>query len=408
MRTKIIRCACCHDRMFIDEAQYTDKRGSFICEKCYLKNKLEVEKKSVVGDVPDYTIPLGTKGVPIRNHYDSLTEYAIDYLYAVVGSDLHLKAGAYPVFRKGGRLYRISDEKLTDADIVKITKKYYKGFGNVATKSLSLDFSFYYKDARFRANFFHDNNGSCLALRLIKLFSLDFNKLGLPEIIKDIATKRSGLILVTGPTGSGKTTSLAAVINYLNTHSSNHIITLEDPIEYIHENLGCIISQREIGRDVDTYENGIIELLREDPDIVMIGEMRDKASIESTLRAVETGHIVFSTLHTRGSVSTITRIVDTFPAIEQDAIRSQLANCLLACLSQQLVPAKTKGEVCLATELMINNTPISSAIRTNKLTMIPSLIQMGQAEGMHTMRASLDKLLNAGKIDQKFHDEYMI
>ena len=228
--------------------------------------------------------------------------------------------------------------------------------------------------------------------------------------MKEIAVKKSGLILITGPTGSGKTTTLTCLIDYMNKTMNRHIITLEDPIEFIHQNNTCLISQREIGRDSKTYEDAVVESLREDPDVIMIGEMRDPRSIESALRAAETGHIVLSTLHTRDSVSTINRIVDIFPAEQQSQIRTQLAMSLLCVISQQLISSVNEDELVLATEVMVCNNAIRAIIRESesRLHMLPTTLQMSSSEGMYTMKSSLEKLYADGRITETSMYEYMI
>lgn len=352
-------------------------------------------------DSNGYNIP------PITDCPDRITYYIV-YTILVGASDLHLNTKAFPFIRKCGKLYKIDDYRLTSEEIFDFIKRKYKNPIKITDSMEVYDFIVEFQSARFRCNAFSDANGWCISFRLLALPSTDFDELGIPNILKEIVAKRSGLILITGPTGSGKTTTLTCLIDYMNKTMNRHIITLEDPIEFIHQNNTCLISQREIGRNSKTFENAVIESLREDPDVIMIGEMRDPRSIEAALRAAETGHIVLSTLHTRDSVSTINRIVDIFPSEQQSQIRTQLAMSLLCVISQQLITSVKEDELVLATEVMVCNNGIRAIIRESRLHMIATTLQTSSGEGMYTMKTSLESLYKKRRITEASMYEYMI
>ena len=365
-----------------------------------------------LGHREDARLRFNPNGYDIPNMIDfpDKISYYIAYTILVGASDLHLKTKAFPFIRKCGKLYKIDDYRLTSEEIFDFIKRKQKNVLEITESTEVYDFTVEFQSARFRCNAFSDANGWCISFRLLALPSTDFDELGIPNILKEIAVKKSGLILITGPTGSGKTTTLTCLIDYMNKTMNRHIITLEDPIEFIHQNNTCLISQREIGRDSKTYEDAVVESLREDPDVIMIGEMRDPRSIESALRAAETGHIVLSTLHTRDSVSTINRIVDIFPAEQQSQIRTQLAMSLLCVISQQLISSVNEDELVLATEVMVCNNAIRAIIRESesRLHMLSTTLQMSSSEGMYTMKSSLEKLYADGRITETSMYEYMI
>ncbi|MCS7284825.1 MAG: type IV pilus twitching motility protein PilT, partial [Hydrogenobacter thermophilus] len=262
-----------------------------------------------------------------------------------------------------------------------------------------VDFSFGVKDiGRFRSNVFFQRNSIAGAFRRLPYKIMSVKELGLTEKVLELCHKSMGLILVTGPTGSGKTTTLASLINYINENFPYHIITIEDPIEYVFQHKKSIVNQREIGEDVDSFASALRAALREDPDVILVGEMRDLETIEIALRAAETGHLVFGTLHTNTAISTITRIIDVFPPSQQEQIRIQLSFVLQGVISQRLLPKVGGGRV-LAYELMIPNTAIRNLIRENKLQQVYAMMQSGQAEtGMQTMNQSLASHYRAGLI----------
>lgn len=335
-------------------------------------------------------------------------ERYIEYAYTNAASDLHLKARNNPYARKLGKLYPIDDAVICDQDIIDLNNKYSdKKIGPLDQTRVN-DFSFDYKDVRFRANVYHDYNGFCISLRQLKLFSTDLSVLGVPESIKELVSKPSGLLLITGPTGTGKSTTLAALIDYLNNNSNKHIITVEEPIEYVFAANKSLITQREVGTDALSFESAIVDAVREDPDVIIIGEMRDRNSIEAALVAAETGHLVLSTLHTRNATSTITRIIDMFPSEKQNQILSQLSTSLIGVLSQQLLPNVDYTKLHLATEYMIVNNAISSNIKQNKTQMIANMIELGKKDGMHLMEDSINELHRNGLISDETVLRYRI
>jgi twitching motility protein PilT len=268
-------------------------------------------------------------------------------------------------------------------------------------KNLELDFSFGIKGlARFRANVFYSKASVAAVFRQIPSLIPDFKALGLPNVLLDMTDVSNGLILVTGPTGSGKSTTLAALIDRLNTKEAGHIITLEDPIEFVHLHKTSLVNQREIGADTLSFKNGLKSLLRQDPDIVLVGELRDVETIEAALTIAETGHLVFGTLHTNSAVQTLNRIINVFPSDQQDQIRTLLSFVLQGVVAQQLIPKSfTKGRAAVQ-EILVPNSAIRNLIRENKMHQIYSSMQIGQDKsGMQTMNQALSKLVKGGIID---------
>lgn len=314
-------------------------------------------------------------------------------------SDLHLSVGTPPCLRIHGRMTPVEGEPLspedTEALMEGITSEHMRH--RLKTRG-GADFAFAYEDkARFRVSVFKAKGNYGIVLRQIPndLFSLA--EIGLPENIKGLLKKPRGLILVTGPTGSGKSTTLASMVRWINENREGHIITVEDPIEYRHDHLNCIITQREVGIDVPDFAEAIRTGLRQDPDVILVGEMRDLETIEAAIAAAETGHLVFGTLHTTGAARTVDRIVDAFPAQVKEQIRTQLASSIVAVISQVLIPKIGGGRVA-AFEIMVTTHSISQLIRDNKTFRIPSDIQTGGKLGMITLDASLMALVNQGKI----------
>ncbi len=324
-------------------------------------------------------------------------------------SDVHLKPGLPPMLRKAGILTPAEFPAITGEDVLHFLQEN-TGVDIQALRSgcQAADFSFSIGDIRLRGNAYKDNTGICAAFRLLTLVDANWQELGIPEVLKTLSQRNSGLILITGPTGSGKTTTLTYLLEYINQTQKKHIITLEDPIEFIHFSQNSIFSQREIGRDTLSYDRALTEALREDPDIIMVGEMRDRDSIEAALRAAETGHLVLSTLHTKGAANSITRIIDVFPESQQNQIRTQLSMTLLCVVSQQLCPGTQPGTRHLATEVMVATHPIRAMIKQDKVHQLSSTIQTSRADGMHTMQHALETLLRAGKITKETHDNYQI
>ena len=310
-------------------------------------------------------------------------------------SDLHLVAGSEPQVRIDGKLIPLNLPKLTGSEIQDlcysiITDKQKKEF----EENFELDFSFSFQnEARFRANYYKTLGSVAAAFRIIPSKVPSIDELGAPLIFKEIIKREKGLILVTGPTGSGKSTTLAAMLNEINETEHKHIITIEDPVEFLHENKKALFSFRELGTDTKSYATALKYALREDPDVILIGEMRDQETIQAALTAAETGHLVFGTLHTSSAPQTINRIIDVFPAEAQSQIRAQLSTSLVAVISQALLPKIEGGRIAVH-EIMINNPAIANLIRENKIHQIYSQMQLNQQQtGMQTQTKELQKLL---------------
>jgi twitching motility protein PilT len=318
-------------------------------------------------------------------------------------SDLHLVAGCQPALRVNGRIVRVK----TDVLPKEMTRKLCYSVLSDAQKSKfeethELDFSFDVKNlARFRANYFFQKNSVSGVFRRVPMAIPKFQDLGLPQAISDLTNLPHGLVLVTGPTGSGKSTTLASMVDKINTERFGHIITLEDPIEFLHTHKNCIVNQREVGSDTSAYKAAMKYLLRQDPDVCLLGEMRDLETIEAALTVAETGHLVFATLHTNSAVQTINRIVSVFPGEQQERIRVLLSFVLQAVISQRLVPSLQGGRVA-AIEFLQMTPSVRHLIRDDKLHQIPGMMQVGQDKsGMMTMNQSLLNLVLKRRIDVK-------
>ncbi|MDI6890444.1 MAG: type IV pilus twitching motility protein PilT [Thermodesulfovibrionales bacterium] len=316
-------------------------------------------------------------------------------------SDLHITTGSPPRLRIDGKLVPIDHPPLTPAD----TKALCYSILTDAQKhkyeeNNELDLSFAIKGvSRFRANIFMQRGAVAGAFRTIPFEIRGFKELGLPDIVNDILKKSSGLILVTGPTGSGKSTTLAAMVDRINSERSAHIVTIEDPIEYLHQHKKCLINQREVTADTASFETALRYVLRQDPDVVLIGEMRDLETIEAALKVSETGHLTLATLHTNSAVQTINRIIDVFPPHQQEQVRVQFSFVLEGILAQQLIPKKSGQGRVLAIELLIPNPAIRNLIREDKIHQVYSMMQTGQAKfGMQTMNQSLYDLYSKGLV----------
>lgn len=325
-----------------------------------------------------------------------MLEYAIERK----ASDLHISPGLPPVLRIQGSLVPMENDVLTEDDTENFVR-------NVLTeKQLETLFSKGDVDAsiscqnnnRLRLNAFKQKNSYSISFRLVKPEIPDFNALGLPPVVLELAKITKGLILVTGPTGTGKSTTLASMIDWINQNRDTHVITLEEPIEYVHKHKKSIVHQREIGTDALSFSSGLRAALRQDPDVILIGEMRDLESISIALTAAETGHLVLSTLHTIGAAKTIDRIIDVFPPHQQPQIRVQLSVVIQAVISQQLIPGLNGGERIPAVEVMISNPAIRNLIRENKTHQVFNSIQTGSKSGMQTMDNSLFELYRKKKI----------
>ena len=316
-------------------------------------------------------------------------------------SDLHLSAGLPPMIRVDGDVRRINVPPLEHRQVHSLVYDIMNDHQRKELEeNLEVDFSFEVPNlARFRVNAFHQNRGVAAVFRTIPSLVLSLDELGAPEIFRQISEYPRGLVLVTGPTGSGKSTTLAAMVDYINESFHHHILTIEDPIEFVHENKRCLINQREVHRDTLGFSNALRSALREDPDIVLVGEMRDLETIRLALTAAETGHLVFGTLHTSSAAKTIDRIIDVFPGAEKDMVRSMLSESLRAVISQTLLKRVGGGRVA-AHEIMIGIPAIRNLIREDKIAQMYSVIQTGMIHGMQTMDQCLKQLVARGLVTQ--------
>ncbi|GAA0789897.1 type IV pilus twitching motility protein PilT [Marinobacterium sediminicola] len=321
-------------------------------------------------------------------------------------SDLHLTAGMPPMIRVDGDVRRI---KLPALDHKQVHTLVYDIMNDKQRKeyeeNYEADFSFEVpKLARFRVNAFNQHRGAAAVFRTVPSKVLTMEDLDMGKVFKDLSEQARGLVLVTGPTGSGKSTTLAAMIDYINDTRSDHILTIEDPIEFVHESKKCLINQREVHRDTHSFSNALRSALREDPDVILVGEMRDLETIRLALTAAETGHLVFGTLHTTSAAKTIDRIIDVFPAAEKDMVRSMLSESLQGVISQTLLK-RVKGGRVAAHEIMIGTPAVRNLIREDKVAQMYSAIQTGAAYGMKTLDQSLTELMQKGIISRELARE---
>jgi len=316
------------------------------------------------------------------------------------GSDLHLSAGEPPMIRINGDMTAVKSPPMDDKQLQDMV---YDIMDDNQRKTfeehLELDFSFELQGvARYRVNAFKQKRGMSAVFRVIPDEILTLDDLKCPEIFKDIAMTPRGICLVTGPTGSGKSTTLAAMIDYRNEREKGHILTIEDPIEFVHYSKNSLVSQRELGPHTHSFENALRSALREDPDVILVGELRDLETIRLALTAAETGHMVFGTLHTSSAPKTIDRIIDVFPAAEKEMVRAMLSESLRSVISQALIKTADGQSRLAAHEIMIGTPAIRNLIRENKVPQMTSVIQTGQRDGMQTLDACLQKLVNSGRI----------
>ena len=325
-------------------------------------------------------------------------------------SDLHIQYGLSPILRIDGALVPMSSYKPLNEEMLRdlIFSTLDEDQQKIYLKDKEFDYSFSFGDiARFRVNAFHERGKMAAAFRLIPNQIRSIGELGMPAVVESFAEYPRGLVLVTGPTGSGKSTTLAALVDKINHEKSRHIVTIEDPIEYTHKSQRSVVAQREVHYDTFSFGVALRSVLREDPDVVLIGEMRDLETIQAAITIAETGHLVFATLHTNSAAQSIDRIIDVFPAHQQPQVRSQLSNMLMAVCSQRLVPAIGGGRV-VAAEILIANPGIRALIREGKTYQIDTAIQTGAAEGMQTMDRTLAKLVQAGTISYDAARDYAV
>ncbi len=331
-----------------------------------------------------------------------LMERLLETVFTLKASDLHISVGQPPVLRVHGRLRRLETKILEPDDTMALMKSITPDRCQQELQERGgADFGFAYADkCRFRVAIFKQKGNVSIVCRRIPSQFFTFEQLRMPDAIRRLITRPRGLLLVTGPTGSGKTTSLASMINFINDNYDRHIITIEDPIEYYHTHKRSTVNQREIGVDVPSFKEALRRALRMDPDVILVGEMRDLETIHAALEAAETGHLVFATLHTSGAASTINRIVDVFPKEQQDQIRTQLSTALIGVLSQALLPKKPEG-VIAAYEMMVVTPAIQNLVRENKVYRIDSSIQTGRKHGMFLLDESLFKLWKEGLCEKE-------
>ena len=315
-------------------------------------------------------------------------------------SDFHIRSGWPIAFRQTGEIHKVPDVVVKPQDLQDLIST---NCNEVEMKRFNdtheLDSSVTLSGLRFRANFYKTINGPAAVLRRVESVIPEMGQFDLPQSLYDIVDMHKGLVLVTGPTGSGKSTTLAAIINEINKTRTSNIITVEDPVEFIHKDLKSIVSHGEVGKQTETFASALKAALREDPDVILVGEMRDLETVSLALTAAETGHLVFGTLHTSGAPNTINRIIDVFPPEQQAQIRAQISTSLKMVVTQRLLKTKDGQGRCGAFEVMKCTAPIQNLIREAKIHQIPSIMQTAVKDGMITMAKSLEELVKAGKID---------
>ena len=318
------------------------------------------------------------------------------------GSDLHLSAGSTAMMRLHGELHPVDDHVLSRDEVHRmvydiLADEQRRAFEENRDFDCAIELG---EIARFRVNVFNQRQGEGAVFRVIPTQIRTFQELGMPEVVQTLALRENGLVLVTGPTGSGKSTTLAAMVDLINRTTKKHIMTLEDPIEFIHETKSCLVNQREIGTHTKSFASALRAALREDPDVILVGEMRDLETISLALTAAETGHLVFGTLHTKSAPKTIDRVIDAFPPAQQQQVRVQLSEALQGVVSQVLIPTKDKKSRVAALEIMVATIAIRNLIREGKTHQMPSTIQTGTQLGMQSLEQALRNLVMQGRIDR--------
>ena len=315
-------------------------------------------------------------------------------------SDLHLVVGRYPTIRLDGKLYPLTQENILSAEDTKMLGDCLMTEENKKRliAEYQVDFSYNFEDkARFRTNIFYQKGNVSVAMRLVSGRIRTLEELNLPPALYEFTHKTQGLLLITGPVGHGKSTTLSALIDFINHNQEKHVVTIEDPIEYVYDQDRCIINQREVGRDTKSFQEGLRSVFREDANVVLLGELRDLETISTAMTAAETGHLILATLHTNDTSQTIDRIIDVFPAYQQNQVRSQLASVLLGVVSQRLLPKIGSGRIP-ALEIMINNHAVENLIRENKTYQINSVIETSLRDGMISLDRSLGDLIQRGLV----------
>lgn len=320
-------------------------------------------------------------------------------MWELKGTDLLLTAGSPPRIRANGELNPVPDSaKLLPYDTESLLRPLLNDAQWRKFDTEDLDFSFTWRNlARIRGNAYRQRNSVAIALRMMPSEIPSLDELGVPQAVRDLAKLQQGLVLVTGPTGSGKSTTLASLVDWINTNRAIHILTIEDPIEYVHWHKKSAVDQRSVGDDAQTFASALRSALREDPDVLMVGEMRDLESIQFAMTLAETGHLVFGTLHTSSTSATVDRLIDVFPGDQQSQIRAMLASVLTAVIYQRLLPRIGGGQVA-AFEVMIANTPLRNLIREGKTNQLRNQLQTGSREGMQTLEVALNELVRGGLV----------
>lgn len=322
-------------------------------------------------------------------------------------SDVHITVGTAIALRRFGNLEIMKPAPTADESTELIFSELSEDQIEKVKNGEDLDLALMLKDGtRLRANIYHQRNNIAATYRILRNKIPTFQELDIPEAVRKLINEPRGLVLITGPTGSGKTTTLASMVDYVNNKQAKHVMTIEDPIEYVYYHAKSMIHQREVGRDVDSFATALRSSLREDPDIILVGEMRDFETISAAITAAETGHLVLSTLHTTSTAQTIERIIDSYPSHGQSQARTQLANVLRGIVTQQLVPLQDGTGMTIATEVLINTDAIANQIRDNKTHQITSSLQAGATFGMHTLNSDLKRLVRERKISEETAKKY--